>query len=70
MILEDEFIVKQYPKQFTDLKGIVHTILNEECTCGRMITEHAGGHGPSLDGECPKFTWIRFIEIIHEEEEE
>tara|TARA_R100001443_G_scaffold19826_2_gene31630 strand:- start:4493 stop:4708 length:216 start_codon:yes stop_codon:yes gene_type:complete len=71
MILENELVVKNYPKQYTDLNGIVHTILNEECTCGRMITEHAGiGHGPSLDGKCPKFTWIRFIEIIHMEEEE
>ncbi len=72
MILENKLVLEQYPKRYTDLNGIVHTILNEECTCGRMITEHAGmnGHGPSLDGKCPKFTWIRFIEIIHEEEEE
>mgnify|MGYP003123276582 FL=1 len=49
----------KYPKILSD--GTV--IVNELCSCGRMITEHGGfnGHGPSLDGKCPKFTWVKWI---------
>ena len=56
-------VADNYPKSFTNVFGETIVILNEECTCGRMITEHGGlaGHGASLDGQCPKFTWSRWI---------
>lgn len=49
----------KYPKVLSD--GTV--IVNELCSCGRMITEHGGfnGHGSSLDDKCPKFTWVKWI---------
>ena len=67
--IENEMVVGQYPKTFTNIFDKQIVILNEECSCGRMITEHAGlnGHGPSLDGECRQFTWVRWI---HPEEGE
>ncbi len=57
----NENVAKRYPKTLSSGK----VILNELCACGRMITEHADtiqpGHGPSLDGQCPKFTWVKWI---------
>jgi hypothetical protein len=52
-----------YPKFITNAFGDDKTILNEQCSCGRLITEHAGsnGHGASLDGECSKFTWTKWV---------
>ena len=49
----------KYPKVLSD--GTV--IVNELCSCGRMITEHGGfnGHGPSIDGKCLRFTWVKWI---------
>ena len=37
--------------------------MNEVCKCGKLITEHDGydGHGASLDGQCDKFTWAKWI---------
>ena len=58
-------VASKYPRTLSD--GTV--ILNELCSCGRMITEHWGvdGHGPSLDGACKRFTWVKWI--IEGEEE-
>ena len=54
----NSLVAQQYPKVLSD--GTV--ILDELCACGRMITEHAGnGHGPSLDGACMRFTWVKWI---------
>ena len=60
--LENKLVVGNYPRTFdSPIKGKI-IIVNELCSCGRMITEHAGnGHGPSLDGECPQFTWVKWI---------
>jgi hypothetical protein len=57
--MQNQLVVDLYPKTLQSGK----VILNELCSCGRMITEHAGvtGHGPSLDGECPRFTWVKWI---------
>jgi len=41
------------------------TIQGEVCDCGRTRDEHqdvlglAYGHGPSFEGDCLKFTWVR-----------
>ncbi len=61
--MQNQLVVDLYPKTFTNIYDEEVVILNELCSCGRMITEHAGvtGHGPSLDGECPQFTWVKWI---------
>ena len=63
--MRNENVAKRYPKTFSNINGDEVVILNELCECGRLITEHADtiqpGHGPSLDGECPKFTWVKWI---------
>ena len=60
--MQNQFVVDLYPKTFINIFDEEVVILNELCSCGRMITEHAGtGHGPSLDGECPQFTWVKWI---------
>lgn len=60
-----------YPKKFINFFGKEVVILNELCSCGRMITEHGGanGHGASYDGECPIFTWVKWIHPEGDEEE-
>ena len=73
--MENALVVGKYPKTLhSPVKGEI-VIVNEECRCGRMITEHAGhtGHGPSLDGECDRFTWVRWIHpegVSYDDEEE
>ena len=63
--MRNENVAKRYPKTFTNINGDEVVILNELCECGRLITEHADtiqpGHGASLDGVCPKFTWVKWI---------
>ena len=69
--MRNELVVKQYPKEFTNTFGKEVVILDELCSCGKMITEHAGynGHGPSLDGRCRQFTWVKWIHPEGDEEE-
>ena len=61
--MQNPLVVDLYPKTFTNIYDEEVVILNELCSCGRMITEHAGptGHGHSLDGECAQFTWVKWI---------
>jgi len=72
--LQNPLVLSKYPRTFeSPIKGAI-IIVNELCSCGRMITEHAGldGHGPSLDGECPRFTWVKWIHpegVSYDEEE-
>ena len=55
----NRMLINKYPKTLSN--GVV--IVNEVCKCGKLITEHGGynGHGASLDGQCDKFTWAKWI---------
>ena len=65
----NKIVAGKYPKTLYPPLGGKIVVVNELCSCGRMITEHDGfnGHGPSLDGECRQFTWVKWIEGDEEE---
>lgn len=51
--------------EYREFKAKGGTIINEECFCGALRTEHADttaqGHGGCESTGCKKFTWKGFV---------